>query len=387
MAWTEVLIHSRHDAVLNRVAEKALAGERLSWDEALALMECQDLLFLGHLADEVRRRRSGNEYVYFINNAHINYTNVCQNFCAFCAFAKHPGDEEAYTLTLDEIESKARQAAAQGVSEIHIVGGINPSLPFSYYEEMLARVRSAAPQAHIQAFTAVEVDHLARISGLGLEGVLKRLGELGLGSLPGGGAEVFSPRVRKLLCPRKIPAERWLEVMEVAHGLGFKSNATMLYGHIETAAERVEHLLRLRELQDRTGGFMAFIPLAFHPANTRLAHLSPPTAYDDLRMLAVSRLVLDNFPHIKAFWVMITPRLAQIAVYFGADDLDGTVREEKITHAAGATTPQYLPFNELVTMIRRTGRIPVERDTCYRVLRVFGDPGAPGHPEDAGPAT
>ncbi|MDI3281071.1 MAG: aminofutalosine synthase MqnE [Bacillota bacterium] len=351
------------------IYEKVEAQERLGREEGLRLLQSQDLLAIGYLADLVRRRKHGDR-AYFIVNRHINYTNICVNRCRLCAFGKDAGDPEAYTLSLDEIEAKALEARRDHHSEIHIVGGLNPDLPLEYFEEMLQRVSQILPGVHIQAFTAVEIDFFARTSGLSVEEVLTRLRLAGLGSLPGGGAEVFSPRVRELICPRKISGERWLEVMETAHRLGLRSNATLLYGHVETAEERVDHLLKLRELQDRTGGFLAFIPLAFHPQNTGLAHLKPSrtTGFDDLKMLAVARLLLDNFPHIKAFWIMIGPKLAQVSLAFGADDLDGTVVEERITHAAGAETGQSLTKAELVAMIKAAGLAPVQRDTLYNVV-------------------
>lgn len=355
---------------LGDIAAKVFQGQRLSREDGLRLMESNDLLAIGFLADYVRRQKVG-EVVYFINNAHINHTNVCRNLCRFCAFGRRPEAEGAYTLTLEEIAEKAEQFKKYNPTEIHIVGGLNPELPFSYYEDMLRIIKEILPQAHLQAFDAVEIDFLSEISGLSLEEVLLRLREAGLGSLPGGGAEIFNPVVRQQICPRKISGERWLEVHAVAHRLGIHSNATMLYGHIESPADRVDHLLALRRLQDETGGFKAFIPLPFHPANTGLSELPPTTGYDDLKTLAVSRLLLDNFDHIKAFWIMLTPKLAQIALNFGVDDLDGTVREERIAHDAGAETPQYQPAEELLRLIREAGRIPVERDTLYNVVRRY----------------
>ncbi|MDN5326496.1 MAG: aminodeoxyfutalosine synthase [Moorella sp. (in: firmicutes)] len=352
------------------VAARVYAGERLTREDGIRLWESQDLLGIGYLADLARQRTCGDT-VYFINNAHINYTNICQNLCDLCAFGRQAGTPGAYTLTLAELEAKARAAAAAGVTEIHIVGGLNPELPYDYYLELIRTVRRAAPGACIQAFDAVEIDFIASRAGRPVADVLQELRQAGLDSLPGGGAEVFAPEVRRRLCAKKIDGQRWLQIHETAHRLGIPTNATMLYGHLETAADRVDHLLALRELQDRTGGFLAFIPLAFHPANTAFSNLPGTTGVDDLKMLAISRLLLDNFRHIKAFWIMIGPKLAQVALHFGVDDLDGTVREEHIFHDAGAVTPQYQPAESFLQSIRAAGRIPVERDTLYREIRRY----------------
>ncbi|KAB2954607.1 aminofutalosine synthase MqnE [Heliorestis acidaminivorans] len=349
---------------------KVKAGERLSREEGLRLYQSKDLLMIGYLADLVRKRKNG-DYVYFINNRHINPTNVCVNRCPLCAFGVDADDPKSYVMKLEEIEEKALQSKASNPSEVHIVGGLHPDLSFDFQVEMLQRVRRALPDSHIQAFTAVEIDYFCEQTGKSTRDVLTILQEAGLGSLPGGGAEVFSDRVRKEICEKKISGDRWLEIHGEAHQLGMKTNATMLYGHVETIEERVDHLIRLREQQDRTGGFQAFIPLAFHPKNTGLEDrgLLKTTGYDDLKALAISRLMLDNFDHIKAFWIMIGPKLAQLSLSFGVDDIDGTVVEEKITHAAGADTGQALTLQELVHMIRAAGRIPVERDTLYKVIR------------------
>ncbi|MFA4964298.1 MAG: aminofutalosine synthase MqnE [Thermoleophilia bacterium] len=349
------------------------AGARLDASQACALLECDDILALGAMADFARRRAVGDD-VYFISNRHINHTNVCRNRCLFCAFSHDEGDADAYTLTVDEVVGKARETLAEGgITEIHIVGGEHPDLPFTYYLDMMRALKDLAPDVHIQAFTASEVAHFAKISGKSVAAVLTELKEAGLGSLPGGGAEVFSGRVRDLICERKISGQRWLDVMRAAHDAGLKSNATMLYGHVETPAELADHMLRLRELQDDTGGFNAFIPLSFQPANTGLSELPGPTGFDDLRMLAVGRLVLDNFRHIKAFWINVGLKLAQVSLVFGVNDLDGTVVEEKISHAAGVDTGQELTRAELVRVIRAAGRVPVERDTLYNVVRRYDD--------------
>jgi len=360
-------------AGLAAVWDKVAGGERLSADDARDVLVCDDLIAVGALADHVRRRAVGDD-VYFIANRHINHTNVCRNRCLFCAFSHDDGDADAFTLSVDEVLDKARETLTGGITEIHIVGGEHPDLPFDYYLEMLRGLKELAPDVHIQAFTASEVAHLARISGLGVPGTLAALKEAGLGSLPGGGAEVFSGRVRDLICERKISGEAWLDVMRAAHAVGLKSNATMLYGHVERPEELADHLLRLRALQDDTGGFNAFIPLSFQPANTGLSELPGPTGYDDLRVLAAGRLVLDNFRHIKAFWINVGLKLAQVSLSFGVNDLDGTVVEEKISHAAGVDTGQELTRAELVRVIRGAGRVPVERDTLYNVVRRYDEP-------------
>jgi aminodeoxyfutalosine synthase len=358
------------------IADKVTRGERLSAEDGLHLMRSPHLAAIGALANLARERLHGNR-AYFIVNRHINYTNICVNRCRFCAFSRSPGEDGAYTLPVEECLEKARAFRGGRVSEFHIVGGCHPDLQLSYYIELLSALKAEFPEVHLQAFTAVEIAHIAALSGLSVRECLTRLQEAGLGSLPGGGAEVFSSRVREALCPRKLPAEEWLAVMREAHSLGIRSNCTMLYGHIERPEEVVAHLLRLRALQDETGGFLAFIPLAFHPANTALAgQLAGPTAFDDLRMIAVSRLLLDNVPHIKVFWIMVEPKVAQIALSFGADDMDGTVAEERITHAAGAQTPEALTISEIKRLIEGAGREPVERDTLYQPARLSGASGA-----------
>ena len=349
------------------------AGERLSFEEGVRLFESNDLLPIGWAANQIRRRLNADR-TYFIVNRHINYTNLCKNRCRFCAFSKSDGDPDAYTLSVDDVVRKADEAREEiDFTELHIVGGLHPTLPLDHYLEMLVRLKTLMPDVHLQAFTAVEIQHLADVSGLSVRDTLVRLRAAGLGSLPGGGAEVFSPRIREELCPEKLPPERWLFVMRTAHELGIHSNATMLYGHIETAEEKIEHLIRLRDLQDETGGFLAFIPLAYHSEGTPLGSLNGrkrPSGVEDLKTIAISRLVLDNFAHIKAFWIMLGLKLAQVSLSFGADDLDGTVVEEKITHSAGARTPQGLTVAEIERTIRETGTIPVERDTLYNeVLR------------------
>jgi aminodeoxyfutalosine synthase len=367
--------HLSRRAGLTQVWDKVAAGERLSGADARDLLNSSDLIAVGALADHVRRRVAGDD-VFFIANRHINHTNVCRNRCLFCAFSHDDGDADAFTLSVDQVLDKARETLTGGITEIHIVGGEHPDLPFDYYLDMMRGLKELAPDVHIQAFTASEVAHLAKISGLGVTETLTQLRDAGLGSLPGGGAEVFSGRVRDLICERKISGREWLDVMRAAHGVGLKSNATMLYGHVETPAELADHMIALRALQDETGGFNAFIPLSFQPANTGLSELPGPTGFDDLKMLAVGRLVLDNFRHIKAFWINVGLKLAQVSLSFGVNDLDGTVVEEKISHAAGVDTGQELTRAELVRVIRGAGRVPVERDTLYNVVRRYDD-GAP----------
>lgn len=354
---------------LRDIKAKVEAGERLCREDGLRLYQSNELLAVGYLADIVRKRKNDDK-TFFIVNRHINHTNICENLCKLCAFGRKAEDAAAYTLSLDEVEAKAKESHGLKVSEIHIVGGLNPELKIDYYVEMLQRVRAAAPGAIIKAFTAVEIDYLARTHNLSLEQVFKTLMDAGLDSLPGGGAEIFVQRVRDIICKKKISGERWLEVHEAAHRVGMRTNATMLYGHVETIEERIDHLLQLRELQDKTGGFLAFIPLAFHPKNTALASykLSLTTGYDDLKTLAIARLMLDNFDHIKAFWVMIGPKIAQVSLSFGVDDLDGTVIEEKIVHDAGAETAQFMAKNKLINLIKAAGKRPVERDTLYNVI-------------------
>jgi aminodeoxyfutalosine synthase len=359
------------EAGFSDIASKVARGGRLSREEGLRLFRAPYLAAVGALANMVRERLHGDR-TYYIVNRHINYTNVCVNRCRFCAFSRSPGEDGAYLLSIEDCVRKAESFRGGKVSEFHIVGGCHPDLGMDYYTGLLSALRERFPEVHLQAFTAVEIAHMARIAGLTVRHCLERLREAGLGSLPGGGAEVFSPRVRAELCPQKLPAEEWLEVMRAAHSLGLRSNCTMLYGHIERPSEAVDHLIRLRELQDETGGFLAFVPLAFHPAHTALEGRAGPSAYDHLRMAAVSRLLLDNVPHIKVFWIMVGLKVAQIALSFGADDVDGTVVEERITHAAGAETPEALTMEQIRGLIRGAGREPIARDTLYREVALEG---------------
>jgi len=354
---------------LNLINDKVHSSLRLTREDGITLFRSHDLLAIGRMASLAAGRKNGDR-VHFVQNMHINPTNLCVNRCKFCAFSRSKGEPGAYEMSIDEILGRAR-SAGPGVREFHIVSGLHPDLPFPWYLDMLRALKRECPHIHIKAFTAVEIDYLAKLSGLGLKDTLSALREAGLGSLPGGGAEIFNPAVRTALCAEKISGDRWLEIMEIAHGTGLKSNATMLYGHIETVEDRVDHLLRLRELQDRTGGFQAFIPLSFHPQNTEIRKSSNTTGFDDLKTLAISRLLLDNFDHIKAYWVMLGEKITQVSLSFGVDDIDGTVVEERITKMAGGTTEGTMTRDELIDLIRLAGKIPVERDTLYNTVRLW----------------
>ena len=353
------------DPRLHPIRDKVLARERLSPEDALILYITGDILAVGWLANHVRERLHGNN-TYFNVNRHINPTNVCVAACRLCAFGRKKDAPGAYTMALEEAWQTAASGYSEAVTEFHIVGGLHPDLPFEYFLDLVRGLKQRFPQVHIKAFTMVEVAYLAKRAKLSVRETLEQLKAAGVDSLPGGGAEIFADRIRHIICDHKIDGDQWLETARLAHQLGLRSNATMLYGHIESDEDRVDHLLKLRALQDETGGFQTFIPLAFHPANTPLQHLPTTTGLNDIRQIAVSRLVLDNFAHIKAYWQMLSPKIAQIALRFGADDLDGTVIEEKIYHDAGATTPQGLRRQELVRLIREAGREPIERDTLYR---------------------
>jgi aminodeoxyfutalosine synthase len=353
------------DARLKPIAEKVLAGVRLGFDDGVTLYRSPDLLAIGWLGNHVREKRHG-KICYFNVNRHINPTNVCVAHCRLCAFGRSPDAPGAYTFALEEIFERAERGVREGATEFHLVGGLHPDLPFQYFLDLMQGLKKRCPGVHLKAFTMVEVGYFARIAKLSIRDTLLALKEAGVDSLPGGGAEIFHPRVRKVICDHKVSGQQWLNIARTAHQIGLRSNATMLYGHIETEEERVDHLLKLRELQDETRGFVAFIPLAFHPENTALRHLPKPTGFADLKNIAISRLLLDNFDHIKAYWIMLTPRIAQIALRFGANDIDGTVVEEKIYHDAGATTSQFTPRAELERLIREAGCTPVERDTLYR---------------------
>ena len=360
---------STFPAPLRPLADKVLAGARLDAADALACFATPHVLHLGRLADTVRRRLHGR-VAYYNLNRHINPTNVCVYTynCKFCSFAAMKGEEHAWQMSHEEIWRFAGEQGGHEVTEFHIVGGLHPDLSLDWYLEMMRGLKQRYPAAHLKAFTAIEIGWFARREKLSIEEVLRRLVEAGLGSLPGGGAEIFAPEVREIICDGKLDAEEWIEVHRTAHRLGLKSNCTMLYGHVEKPEHRVDHLLRLRALQDETGGFNAFIPLAYHPENNYMGLKYHTTGLDDLREVATARLVLDNIPHIKAYWVMVTPKLAQVALSFGADDLDGTVVEETIYHMAGADTAQMTPRAELVRVVREAGFEPVERDTLYRPI-------------------
>jgi aminodeoxyfutalosine synthase len=359
---------------LGGIRDKVLAHERLTDEDALRLFEAADLAAVGALANHVREELHG-DLTFYNRNVHLNPTNVCVASCKFCSFAR-PDDRhasEGYTMTLDEAVEKVLSRRPLGITEVHIVAGLHPDLPFDYYTSLLRRIREAWPQLSIKSFTAIEIHFWAEKFGKTHEQVLRELKAAGMDTMPGGGAEIFAPRVRRKICDDKATADEWLDVHRTAHGLGMKTNATMLYGHVERLDERVDHMRRLRELQDETRGFQVFIPLAFHPEHNMIGKAFPkPTGYDALRTLAVSRLYLDNFDHVKAYWVSLGERLAQAALSFGVDDLDGTVLEERIYHMAGSTVPQALGERAFHALIRAAGRVPAERDSLYRVLKVHG---------------
>src|SRR5437899_1745659 len=352
------------DARLRPIAEKVLAQERLSFEDGIALYRSPDILAIGWLANHVREQLWGDT-TFFNVNRHINPTNVCVAACRLCAFGRKKDTGGAYTMALEEAFQTAASGYSEAVTEFHIVGGLHPDLPFQYYLDLIAGLKERFPQVHLKALTMVEIAFLAKRAKLSVADTLLQLKNAGLDSLPGGGAEIFNERVRRVICDHKIDGDQWLDTARTAHKIGLKSNATMLYGHIENEEDRADHLIRLRTLQDETHGFQTFIPLAFHPANTPLQHLFTTTGMLDIKQIAISRLVLDNFPHIKAYWQMLSPKIAQISLRFGADDIDGTVIEEKIYHDAGATTPQGMVRKELERLIREAGREPVERDTMY----------------------
>lgn len=348
--------------MLDEIHKKVRSGIRLTRSDALELFSTDDIFTLGDLAAFSASLRNGGN-AHYIRNIHVNPTNICVNRCRFCAFSRTRGEDGAYELTIEEILRDIERAMP--VSEAHIVGGLHPHWPFEHYLEMLAAIKERFPEVHLKAFTATEVDYFSRISGKPLDEVLRALRESGLGTMPGGGAEIFNSAVRGKLCPEKLSGEGWLRVMEAAHAQGIKTNATMLYGHLESYEDRVGHLIRLRELQDTTRGFQAFIPLSYHPLKTDIGGAGA-SGLDDLKTIAISRLVLDNIPHIKAYWVMLGEKISQLALLFGADDLDGTVIDEKITYAAGGVSRKSITEAELVNLIKATGRTPVERDSYYK---------------------
>jgi len=363
------------DTALRPIAEKVLTERRLDAADARALYATHDLIGLGLIADFANSRKNGDR-VFFSANQHINPTNVCilRNTCVFCSFARMPKEDGAYTRSLDEVYAEAEQARGGPTREFHIVGGLHPKLPLSYYTDMIRGLKERHPQVHIKALTAVEIAHLARIEKTTVREVLVAMKEAGLTSLPGGGAEVFSTAVRATIAERKLTGEEWLSVHREAHLLGIPTNCTMLYGHVETADDRIEHLSALRALQDETGGFLTYIPLAYHPDHNELGEDlgrvgTATTGYEDLKNIAVGRLFLDNIPHVKTHWPMVTPFLSQIALSFGCDDVEGTVVYERIYHQAGATTEMHMHYGDLVRLIEGAGKRPVERDSLYQPVR------------------
>jgi aminodeoxyfutalosine synthase len=368
---------SRHsfqtdDPKLTSISEKVHAQERLTFDDGVALYRSPDILAVGWLANSMRERMHGDT-TYFNVNRHINPTNVCVAACRLCAFGRKKDAPGAYTMALEEAWERAAQGYSEAVTEFHLVGGLHPDLHLEYFLDLIRGLKERFPKVHIKAFTMVEIAYLAKRSKLTIRETIQKLKDAGVDSMPGGGAEIFADRVRHIICDHKIDGDDWIETARTVHQLGMRSNATMLYGHVENDEDRVDHLLRLRALQDETGGFQTFIPLAFHPDNTALDHLPKTSGLTDIRQIAVGRLMLDNFAHIKAYWQMMTAKIAQIALRFGADDIDGTVIEEKIYHDAGAETPQGMRRADLVRLITEAGRVPVERDTLYRAVERTGD--------------
>ncbi|MFQ5744137.1 MAG: aminofutalosine synthase MqnE, partial [Acidobacteriota bacterium] len=359
------------DPALRGIADKLQAGERLNRDDGLAAFASHDLIGVGRLANSVKEQRSG-PYAFFVLNRQINPTNICVLSCKFCDFAAKAGDDDAYEMTMAEIVDKVREP----IHEVHIVGGLHPTWPFEYYEEMLRAIKRASPAIQIKAFTAVEIDFFSRLAKISIDEVLERLQAAGLDTMPGGGSEVFSERVRRELYRQKMGADRWLEIHRAAHRRGIRTNATLLYGHIETHQERVDHMLLLRDLQDDTGGFFSFIPLAFQLGYTNIVE-RPASALEDLKTIAVARLLLDNFSHIKAYWVMLGEETASMALQWGADDLDGTIGEERIAHAALASSPLGLTVHSMLKLVREAGRVPVQRDARYRALTLYPSPPPP----------
>ena len=358
------MMQANVDSRLTDIRAKVAAEDRLSFDDGVFLYDRADLFTLGELANVVRERKNGN-FAYYNVNTHLNPTNVCVYRCTFCAFRADLKSEKGYVMTDAQILERAAEADHRGATELHIVGGLHHQLPYDWYLNVIRIIHEAHPRLHLKAYTAVEWDWFARLTGRTTRALLSEFKDAGLGSLPGGGAEIFHPEVRDKICEHKADAAEWFRVHREAHELGLRSNATMLYGHIEEPRHRIDHLIRLRELQDETGGFQTFIPLAFHPDNTKLAHLPKASGLLDLKTMAISRLMLDNFAHIKAYWVMLGLKTAQLAMSFGADDLDGTVVHEKIYHDAGSDSPQELSVADIRRILEEAGRVPVERDTLY----------------------
>ena len=364
----DTILNGITDPAIGLVGQKLIRGERLKPEDGLACFNTRDLIGLGRIALAFKRSLYGDK-AFFISNHHLNYTNVCENKCRFCAFHRAPNSKDAYTFSPEEAAELIAQSPVADLREVHVVGGCHPHLQLDYYTDLLTALTRAKPGLKLKAFTAVEIDHMAAKAGLSSLDCLKRLKAAGLSAMPGGGAEVFSERVREALFPNKIPADRWLQIHGEAHGLGIGTNATLLFGHMETVAERVAHLFRLRDQQDLTKGFKAFIALPFHPANTPLRHLPGPTGVDILKTIATARLILDNIDHIKAYWVMLGPKLTQTALHFGADDLEGTIVKERIAHQAGAATAAGLTRNRLVELIEEAGFIPQQRDTFHQPIQ------------------
>jgi len=354
-------------AGLEAIQGKLLDGKRLDFEDGLRLYRTPDLTAVGYLANLVRERKSRAQ-TFYVRNLHVNYTNICNKFCKFCSFYAAPNETngKGYVLTPEEVVTRIGRYSGEPIREIHMVAGINPKLPYRYYLDLVQAVKTARPDAQIKAFTMIELAQIARVAKRPLAEVLPELKAAGLSACPGGGAEVFSDRVHEELFRAKLDNQGWFDVARTVHAAGIPSNATLLYGHIETEEEKVRHLLHIRDLQDETGGFMCFVPLAFDPKGTELSQLPPTTGYANLREIAVARLLLDNFPHVKAFWIMITPAVAQMALWYGADDLDGTVSHYEITHALGtASHRQMLTLADLLELITEVGRVPVERDALY----------------------
>ncbi len=360
---------------LSEIAEKVLNNKRLSKEDGLKLYESFDILSIGALADIARVQRlidkEKKDFVYWINNHHLNLTNICEGSCKFCAYKRKDGQEGSFLYTIDKAVEYLKTQVNKNASEIHIVSALNPYWTLKNSKELLKECKRILPDTHIQAFTAVEIDYMAKLTNISVEEVLKELIEVGLGSLPGGGAEIFATNIREKVCPEKISGDKWLKIIETAHKLGIKSNATMLTGIGESSEDKIDHMMKIRELQDKTSGFMTFIPLFCHYENTEIYEFQQQTGFEAVKDYAISRLILDNIPHIKAFWIQIGTKLAQITLSFGVDDLDGTVMEEKITHYAGAKTGNALSKNELIHIIKKAGKIPVERDTVYNILKVY----------------
>jgi len=357
------------DRKLIPVYDKVLSGRRLSFEDGITVLSSGDILTIGEMASIANERVNGRN-VYFVVNLHVNPTNICGGTCKFCAFRKRKGEEGSYELTVDQILDKVERNVEKGISEVHIVGGLHPDWSYVRFIDIVRSIKETFPDLKVQAYTAEEVDYLSRISGKSIEKVLEDLIEAGVDALPGGGAEIFDEGLRKKICPEKLSSEDYLRIHETAHRLGLRTNASILYGHVESYEQRVDHILRLRELQDRTGGFQAFILFSYHPENTELGGRFT-TGFDDLKMVAVSRLLLDNFLHIRAFWIMLGEKLAQVSLHFGVDDIDGTVIEESITRSAGARSGQYMPKARLIKLIKEAGKVPVERDTLYNVIKIY----------------